>query len=332
MGSKLRAAASKPELILPYVRRRAKVAYRLLDVSDPRPAAYYLADEIRGSDRLQSHFESKNGARYVDCEVLDFEMVVDLLDAGMSRDLLADGVREPLATRKYREELDRLEAERGGLTVVDVGSNIGYFVLAHLSRSGRGGTAIAIEPNPDSYRLLEENIRHNGFEDAVECHQCAVGAESRRITLQLSTHSNLATVGSHTQGSHYVDEIEVPIRTLDGLLADHGVPYESVDAVRMDLQGFEYEVFRGMTELLAEGDLGLAFLEIHPWYLEEHGEYDAFLTLLEEAGFELSFAADGRTVVLREEKPTYGERELDVASIDDLRDVGFTTEVILRRH
>lgn len=325
--SRLRIATSKPGLLLTYVRRRAKVAYRMMAVSQLLPAVYYLFDELNGGDRLRTHVES-NGARFVECPVLDFEMVVDLADAGISRDLLADGVREPLATARYRKELERLEADRGGLTVLDVGANIGYFVLVHLMSAGPDSRAIAIEPNPKSVRLLRENLRRNGVERVVDCHQCAAGAESGHLTLTRSTHSNLATVGTQPTGAHYVDEIDVQVRTIDELLDATDVP---IDVVRMDLQGYEYEVFRGMSTQLDRGNVGLAFLEIHPWYLQDRDEYDPFLTLLQDEGFELTFAADGRTAVLRADKPTYAEREFDIDSIDDLRDVDVTTEVILRR-
>ncbi|QLH77297.1 FkbM family methyltransferase [Halosimplex rubrum] len=351
--SKLRTALANPRAALPYVRSRLRVARGLAALSRYRLASLYVADLLGGTDRFESYVRANEGDRYPELDVLDFRMRVDALDEGLSRELLRDGVREPLATEAYRRELTRLESERGPLTVVDAGANIGYFALQYPAlsryvggngnedehvegdgndekREGGEGEVIAVEPLPSNAALLEGNVALNGFEESVSCHRCAVGSSTTRTTMHVSTHSNWGTVGDTMGMDHFVDEIEVPVWRLDDLLRDRAVPLDSVDAVRMDVQGYEYEVVRGMADLLDRGDLGLLFLEIHPWYLRETGEYDAFLSTLEAAGFEPVFVADGRTGVLRSEKASYTERELDVDSLDELRSVDFTTEVVLR--
>ncbi|WP_436929530.1 FkbM family methyltransferase [Halosimplex halobium] len=329
--SKLRTALSNPRAALPYVRSRLRVARGLAALSRYRLASLYVTDLLGGTDRFRTHLRDNDEDRYLELDVLDFRLRVDALDEGLSRELLRDGVREPLATEAYRRELARLEDDRGPLTVVDVGANIGYFALQYPALSRRDGEVIAIEPLPDNVALLEDNVALNGFEESVSCHQCAVGSSSGRTTMHVSTHSNWGTVGDTMGMDHFVDEVEVPVRRLDDLLRDQGVALDAVDAVRMDVQGYEYEVVRGMSELLDRGDLAVLFLEIHPWYLQETGEYDEFVETLDAAGFEPVFVADGRTGVLRSEKASLTERELDVDSLDELRSVDFTTEVVLRR-
>lgn len=331
LPSKIRIAMSNPALIGPYVGRHVSFAYALARNGRFTPAVLYVLDVLDDGDRYRTYLESNNQKRYLECDVLDFQMAIDLLDEGISRDLVVDGVREPLATETYRRELARLEAERGGLTVVEVGANIGYFALVYLAQSRADGKVIAIEPMSDNVSLLEENVRINGFEDSVECYQFAVGAETKPTTMLVSTHSNLAAISDTTSRTHHVDETTVPMRSLDDFFRENGLSLESVDVLRMDVQGYEHEVFRGMSTLLRNGNVGLAFLEIHPRYLKERNEYDEFLSLLQTAGFELAFAADGRTACLRDEKPTYSEQKLEIDSIDDLRDVEFAVEVILRR-
>lgn len=327
--SKIRTGASKPDQILPYVRSRVMVALGLVSVSKFTLALLYVSDLLRGSDRFHSYLRSNDEDRYLERDVLDYRMRVDALDEGVSRELLAHGVREPLATERYREELARLEAENGPLTVVDIGANIGYFALMYPAQSLTGGDVIAIEPLPSNRSLLDENVRLNGFEDSVETHQCAIGAESKSTTMHVSTHSNWATVGDTKGMPHFVDEIDVQIRTLDSFLRENDVPFDSVDVLRMDVQGYEYEILRGMADLLESGAVDLMFLEVHPWYLE--AEYDEFVTALQDAGFELTFAADGRTGVLHDEKSSYSERELYIDRLEDLREIDHTTEIIVRR-
>jgi FkbM family methyltransferase len=328
--SKIRSGIANPRLIAPYVKRRVTLLSALVGNSRYRLSALYAFDLLRGTDQYRTYLESNGSSRYLRCDVLDFRMEVDLLDEGISRDLLVEGVREPLATERYRDELDRLENERSGLTVVDIGANIGYFALVYLSQSRPAGAVIAIEPHPGNFSLLQKNIALNGFERSVAFHNCAIGAESGSATMHLSTHRNLHTM-TRASGSHYVDEIDVSMMSLDELLAETPLPFESVDVLRMDIQGYEYEAFEGMTRVLSEANVGLVFVEIHPVYLREQGTYDRFLSMLRRAGFELVFAADGRTAFFRESKPTRRERRLDVDSVEELRDLDFTVEVILRQ-
>lgn len=329
MLSRLRAVVSDPEMIVSYTKRRGGIVRALLARGRYALAACYLADTVSDGDWVRSYLASNEHERFLDCEVLDFRMWVNLLDEGMSRDLLADGYREKLATAVYRAALARTEAERGGLTVVDIGANIGYFALLYPAQSRRG-TVIAIEPHPESAALLRENVTRNGLEKLVDCYQCAIGATSGTATLRVSRHRNLCATTDDPK-SHYVDEMTVPMRTLDDFLTEHGHAGADVDVLRMDVQGYEYEVFQGMTELLDGGNVRLAFLELHPWYLRNRGEYDEFLTMLQEVGFELIFAADGRTAFLTPETPTYVDRPLDVETLDELRDVRHTVEVVLWR-
>lgn len=327
---RLRSGVSRPRLIAPFVGRHLGVVLSLAARSRYRLASLYALDLVTGGDRYRRRLESRPEERYLQRRVLDFRMWLDLLDRGIARDLLVDGVREPAATARYRAELSRLEAERGGLTVVDVGSNAGYFALQYPARMRDPGRVIAIEPVPESFSLLERNVRLNGFEDPVRCYRRAIGSQSANARMKTAPQSNLSTLGDHVGEGSYVGEIDVEVSRLDEFLAENGIPYESVDVVRMDVQGYEYEILRGMRELLAVGDVGLLFVEVHPWYLQPKGQYDAFITALQEYGFELVFAADGRTASLHEDKPFYADRELDIDSLEALREVEFTTELILR--
>lgn len=330
MAGKIRVGLSNPGLIYPYVERWTKLVRTLVKSSGYLAGLYYIIDAVFGTDRFRSYLEQKDTARYIEVPVDDFRMRIDLLDVGLSQSLLVDGTREPLATARYRAELRELERRRGGLTVVDIGANLGYFAFQYLSRSRPAGRVLAFEPVPSTFDLLQQNVRLNGFEGVMDCYQLGLGAMSKEAKMQLSNHRNLATVQNTAPRSHYVAEIRVSIRRLDEVLPEIGVPLESVDVLRMDLQGYEYEVFQGMSRLLEEGSIGLVFVEIHPWAMDDAGKYDHFLEMLQEAGFELVFAADGRTAFLRKNKQTYAERELPIDSIEGLRDIDFTVEVILR--
>src|SRR5258708_847593 len=59
-----------------------------------------------------------------------------------------------------------------GMTVIDVGANLGIYTLLFSGLVGRSGKVIAIEPEPDMFASLEHNCRANNALN-VEPSHCA---------------------------------------------------------------------------------------------------------------------------------------------------------------
>lgn len=121
-------------------------------------------------------------------------------------------------------------------TILDVGAHVGAFTVWAAMRSP-GARILAVEPNPDTFALLQRNIRDNGLENTVVAVNAAVGSESGAGTLELVEHSlgtRLARAGTGT--------VSVEVQTIPSLLAAAGM--SEVDLVKMDCEGMEYEVFK----------------------------------------------------------------------------------------
>jgi len=219
-------------------------------------------------------------------------MHLDWNDKGISRDLLCYGTREDAAGRFFRDVL------RPGQIVVDAGANIGWYVLMEAAAVGPEGRVLAIEPAPRNFELLRQNVLLNGFDDRVSLAHAALGAESGTATLHLASRSNLHTVRRTSQMDAYVSffgTVEVPMFTLDELVLRHGIRPRDVNIVRMDVEGFEVDVFAGMRRILSEAEDLVLFVELHPKLIKEaHGEegYHRFLDSLKEEGFEVLASAD----------------------------------------
>lgn len=80
------------------------------------------------------------GRRYLEKRIYDYRMRLDLSDRGISRTLLLFGRRE----LEHKVMLERVL--RPGMTVLDIGANIGYYALMELRLIGPGGTLVAVEP------------------------------------------------------------------------------------------------------------------------------------------------------------------------------------------
>jgi FkbM family methyltransferase len=158
-------------------------------------------------------------------------------------------------------------------TIVDIGAHVGTFTIWAAIRSP-SARLLAVEPNPETFALLLENIRDNGLEDRVTAVNSAVGPESGTGSLELVEHS-LGTRLARTTGRGP----QVTVLTLPTLLRDAGLT--DVDMLKVDCEGMEYSVF-GMTGPQGLRSIGAVACEYHPEPGHHIGELDA---LFATAGF-----------------------------------------------
>lgn len=149
--------------------------------------------------------------------------------------------------------MDRLNAQfvpQDGLAF-DIGAHVG-------DRTGSfarlGATVVAAEPQPHIARALRLIY---GKCERVHLHETAVGAETGTLDLHLNTMNPTVTTVSpaliaaaQTAGGWkdqvWDQTIRVPVTTLDALIARHGTP----DFVKVDVEGHELEVFKGLTRCI----------------------------------------------------------------------------------
>jgi FkbM family methyltransferase len=132
----------------------------------------------------------------------------------------------------------------------DVGANIGAFTV--LAAGVAGSRVIAIEASPDTFESLSSNVRLNGLQDRVRCTLVAAGPKEGEIqfTAGRGTENcvNLKNNGSNT--------VKVKMTTLDALLAD-----TPPNVLKVDVEGFETEVFAGAANTLKSPQLQAILVE-----------------------------------------------------------------------
>lgn len=135
-------------------------------------------------------------------------------------------------------------------TFVDVGANIGAFTI--LAVGAAHARAIAFEPSPDTFNLLEQNIRLNGFQNLVRTICAAAGRNSGEVqfSMGLGTENHIV-VSNPTEGLQ-----KVKMTALDGELAG-----QSASLLKVDVEGFETEVFAGATGTLRQSRLQAVIVE-----------------------------------------------------------------------
>ena len=194
------------------------------------------------------------GRRYFQKRIYDYSMLLDLEDRGISRTLLLFGERE----LEHKEMLERVL--RPGMTVLDIGANIGYYALMELGMIGSAGTLIAVEPSPSNVELLKRNLALNGHQN-TEVRQAAISDQSGVKQFFLSEMSNLNTFHNTGSGNLHLSgkTIDVRIATIPEIMAGR-----KPDLIRMDVEGHEVEVFRGLIPAIERGEMApMVIFETH---------------------------------------------------------------------
>jgi FkbM family methyltransferase len=185
-------------------------------------------------------FDGAPGPRILRRRLFGRELAVDVARGNPQRLLFLDG--------------ERFVAERGlvlrllrpGMHAVDVGANIGYYMLLLAQGVGAGGRISCFEPDPENLIELERNVRLNALSN-VRITPAAVGAEDAAVKLRRGINSAVAADG----------EIEAVMVRLDSAAS------RPVDFLKIDVEGYEGHVLAGARQILAQDRPNL-LLEIHP--------------------------------------------------------------------
>ena len=234
---------------------------------------YIIEDSFMG--RLYVKLRFGKGKNVIVKEIQRNKMYLNPTGSDISTELLVRGIHEKGATRIFREEL------KEGMHVVDIGANIGYYALIEAQIVSTKGKVYAIEPEPNNFELLNKNVKINDFTDIIETFQMAIADKDGHSKLYLSGKSNLHSLLPNSENEDGYCIVETT--TLDNFLWDK----YPVDFIRMDVEGFEYEVIEGATKTLErEGPLKL-FIEFHPYALETRDlSLKMLLKKLADFGFE----------------------------------------------
>lgn len=154
------------------------------------------------------------------------------------------GSYEPTLRRVMRRYL------KPGDTFIDVGANIGYVSAVGASLVGAAGQVHSFEPVPACFRRLQRLAELNPtYHFTLNNH--ALGAEDGEavITVGKGNIGGNSLVSGQISPEHVESTCTVPVRRLGDYLIRHGI--ERPALIKIDVEGFEYQVIRGMTNYFA---------------------------------------------------------------------------------
>jgi len=210
-------------------------------------------------------------------EVLGHKMWLNPCDTGIAPALLLFGAWEKFIVEIFKREIKK------GMTVLDIGANIGYYTLIAANLVGRNGRVFAFEPEPNNFFYLKENIKANSYENVVCCIQKGVSNKTGETKLFLDdetiTYHRIYDIGNGRKS------VTINTITLDDFFKNSNA---KIDFIKVDVEGAEAAVFQGMTNILKENKKIKIITEFYPLRLIDYGyDPETFLNELMKYSFKL---------------------------------------------
>jgi FkbM family methyltransferase len=130
------------------------------------------------------------------------------------------------------------------MTYVDIGANIGQHSMYVASLVGEKGSVYSFEPIPFIYNQLQDSLKANHFEHIIHAKNIALGEHESSETLHISRKN----VGGSSLVSHENESETIIVEVKNGDRELANIP--SINVIKIDVEGYEYEVLTGIKETL----------------------------------------------------------------------------------
>lgn len=180
--------------------------------------------------------------------VLGNKMYLDKEDA---LELSLNKIYEPVET-----DLIHSIVKEGDI-VVDIGAHIGYYTLILSKLVGEYGKVFAFEPDVFNFELLSKNVELNNCKNVILMH-AAVTDKSEKVKLFITDASSNPNINNNSDSVDYyvIDGVSLDdyFKTLD----------KPINFMKMDIEGAEYNVLLGATDILSKNPDMSIISEFYP--------------------------------------------------------------------
>lgn len=153
---------------------------------------------------------------------------------------------------EYEDMVFLLHALQPEETFVDVGSNIGAFTI--LASKVVKSKSIAFEPLPETVNRLIDQIQINRIESTVDIRNMGVGDKQGSLFFT----NNNDTINKVSLTGKTENTTMVRVSTLDNELDKNDHHF-----LKIDVEGFEYNVIEGAQELLSTNNVSAIIIELN---------------------------------------------------------------------
>lgn len=161
--------------------------------------------------------------------------------------------------------------------IIDCGSNIGISIL-FFKFLCPGAEVLGFEPDAQAFRLLEENVRRNGFR-GVDLHNLALGDSDREIDFYSDPEHPGSQIASSVRHRNPYGTARVRQVRLSGYID------RKVDLLKVDVEGAEEAILRDLVVSGAAERIDQMIIEYHHHIDVDKDAFGDFLSVLRGAGF-----------------------------------------------
>lgn len=239
--------------------------------------------------KAYDNYVQHNSGKTVICTVDRITYELDLNEL-IDSEIFYNGCFEPDTTMAIYKLCEK------GMTVLDIGANIGCHTFGFSKLVGSNGKVIAFEPTSFAFKKLERNLQLNDADNVV-LEKIALSNENR-TNEEVSFRSSWPLDHKNRSGIHPVDHGQMGLKDivsfvkLDDYVKQNNL--NKVDIIKLDVDGFEYRIVQGALNTLKMHP-PIIIMELVSYTHEEIGDsvFD-LVTLLSDLGYSFYSIKDMR--------------------------------------
>lgn len=163
---------------------------------------------------------------------------------------------------------DHIRLLKEGSIFVDVGANIGLYSLLAARRVGATGKVYAFEPSYREYRNLLNNIMLNDT-GVIIPNNTAIGEKPAIVNIAIKKYQTGGNFISSVKVGGKVISNTINMISLDNVF---GASNDVIDLLKIDVEGYELKVLKGMKGILEQEKVKMILVEITDKFLAKFGD------------------------------------------------------------
>ena len=183
------------------------------------------------------------------------------------------------------------QACQNGMTVIDIGANVGVYTALAMHCAGPGGKIVSIEPHTESRQFLAKTIDANAAILASRTRpyvfDCAASDNDGVGHLFVNPDNKDDNRLYRSDATPTTQSSSVRFRTVDGILAELGI--DTIDILKIDVQGSELSAISGAAKTIKNSKRITLLTEFWPDGIRQASGRDpqCYLDLLRDLGLDL---------------------------------------------
>lgn len=163
--------------------------------------------------------------------------------------------------------LSTFESEiKSGDIVLDVGANIGMYTLNAAKKVGKSGKVYSFEPDPILFSNLKKNVIGNGHNNVILVNK-AVSNKNGFEKFATSSKKSAPKFGSHLVKESTKSKQFLTVETIS---LDDFLENKTINLAKIDVEGSEYDVIKGMKNIIKKNEKLKILIEFSPTTLIRH--------------------------------------------------------------